>query len=85
MKGSEYTNNDGWLLVVPQQVKPGSLRFYYTLKQAGSEVFSVEIPAITYQAGKQYTYMLEIKGSSADVSLTIAPWNHLESSYEVEM
>ena len=85
MKGSAYTNNDGWLLVVPQQVKAGSLRFYYTLKQAGSEVFSVEIPAITYEPGVQYTYMLEIKGSSADVVLTTAPWNYLESSYDVVM
>lgn len=85
MQGSEYTNNDGWLLVVPQSVKVGSLRFCYTLQHAGDEVFSVEIPSITYEQGKQYTYLLEIKGSSADVRLTIAPWNHLEASYDVVM
>lgn len=85
MKGSAYTNNNGWLLVVPQQVKDGTLRFNYTLKQSGSEVFSVQIPAITYEPGKQYTYMLEIKGSSAEVTLTITPWNYLESSYDVVM
>lgn len=85
MKGSEYTCNDGWLLVVPQQVKAGSLRFCYTLKNAGNEVFSVEIPSITYEHGKQYTYVLEISGSEAHVTLTIAPWNYMESSYDITM
>lgn len=84
-QGSEYTNNDGWLLVVPQQVKAQSLHFCYTLKNAGSEVFSVEIPAIVYEPGKKYTYVLEIRGSEADVILDIAPWNYLEASYDVVM
>ena len=85
MRGSEYTNNDGWLLVVPQQVKAHTLRFCYTLKNAGSEVFSVEIPAIVYEPGKKYTYVLEIRGSEADLILDIAPWNHLDASYDVVM
>jgi hypothetical protein len=83
MKGEEYTHNDGWLLVVPQTVKEGTLQFCYTLKNAGSQVFSTNIPAVTYEHGKQYTYMLEIRGSSVEVKLTITPWNHLESSYDI--
>lgn len=83
LEGDRYTNNDGWLLVVPQQVKEGTLHFCYTLKNAGSQVFSVAIPAITYECSMQYTYLLEIRGSAVDLKLTIAPWNHLESSYDI--
>ena len=82
-KGSGYTNNDGWLLIVPQTVKEGTLRFYYTLKNAGDQVFSVAIPPITYLPGKQYIYLLEIRGSSAELSVTIKPWNHLDASHDI--
>ena len=81
--GNEYTHNDGWILIVPQTVKEGTLTFNYTLKNAGSQVFTVNIPAITYEHGKQYTYMLEIRGSEATIKLSIKPWNHLESSYDI--
>ena len=83
--GSQYTNNDGWLLIVPQQVKEGTLRFYYTLNMTGNQVYSVGIPAITYEYGKKYTYMLEISGSEVDITLTIAPWNKLDSSYDINL
>ena len=81
--GEEYTRNDGWVLIVPQTVKEGTLTFNYTLKNAGSQVFTVYIPAITYVYGNQYTYMLEVRGSEATINLTIKPWNHLESSYDI--
>jgi hypothetical protein len=83
LKGEEYTHNDGWLLVVPQEVKPGTLQFCYTLKNAGNQVFTVNIPAITYKYGKKYTYMLEIRGSEVEVKLTIASWNRLNSSEDI--
>ena len=81
--GEEYTHNDAWILIVPQTVQEGTLTFNYTLKKAGNQVFSVNIPAITYEHGKQYTYMLEIRGSAATIKLTIKPWNHLDSSYDI--
>lgn len=83
MEGEEYTGNDGWLLIVPQSVKQETLSFCYTLKNAGSQVFSVDIPAITYEPGKKYTYLLEIRGSEVELKLTIKPWNHIESSYDI--
>ena len=83
LKGEEYTHNDGWLLIVPQTVKSGTLQFCYTLQNAGTQVFSVNIPPITYEHGKKYTYVLEIRGSETELKLSIAPWNHLESSYDI--
>lgn len=81
--GEAYTHNDGWVLVVPQTVKAETLQFCYTLKKTGTQVYSVNIPAVTYEYGKQYTYMLEIRGSKADVTLTVKPWNQLDSSYDI--
>ena len=83
LEGEKYTGNDGWLLVVPQVVKEGTLDFCYTLKNAGEQIFSVKIPPITYEYGKKYTYTLEIRGSEAELNLTIAPWNYIESSYDI--
>jgi hypothetical protein len=83
LDGSEYTHNDGWILVVPQTVKEGTLQLCYTLKNAGSQVFSANIPAVEYEHGKKYTYVLSITGSGVNIALTIKPWNHLDSSYDI--
>lgn len=83
--GQEYTQNDGWLLVVPQQVQGGTLQFCYTMNSAGGYVFSVDIPAIKYEYGKRYTYILEINGASVDLKLTIADWNRLDSVHDIIM
>lgn len=85
LDGEIYTHNGGWLLVVPQTVQEGTLQFCYTLALAGEQVFSANIPAVTYEYGKKYTYMLTISGSDADVTLTIAPWNLLESNYDINL
>lgn len=83
--GEVYTGNGGWLLVVPQQVKAGTLNFCYTMKEMGDKVFSVKIPAITYEPGKKYSYMLEIDGSDMELILTIEPWNKLDISYDIKV
>lgn len=83
--GNEYTQNDGWLLVVPQQVKENTLSFCYTMKNSPGHSFSVDIPSITYLPGKQYVYVLEIRGSEVNIILTIADWDYQESSYDIIM
>lgn len=81
--GQEYTTNDGWLLVVPQPVKEGTLQFCYTLKSTGSEVFRANIPAITYEYGKRYTYILYISGAGVEVKLKISEWNKMDSTHDI--
>ena len=81
--GQEYTTNDGWLLVVPQPVKERTLQFCYTLKSTGSEVFRANIPAITYEYGKRYTYILYISGAGVEVKLKISEWNKMDSTYDI--
>lgn len=81
--GIEYTGNNGWLLVVPQTVRQGTLQFCYTLKSSGEQVFSVDIPAITYEHGMRYTYVLVIDGAEVTLKLSIAKWNQLDSVYDI--
>lgn len=83
--GELYTRNDSWIMVIPQTVKDGSLKFFYKMKHTADKVFSVTIPAITYQPGVQYNYILEIRGASATISLTIQDWNKLDASHDVEL
>lgn len=84
-EGDVYTKNDGWILVVPQQVKQGTLQFCYTMNSAGSHVFSVDIPAVKYEDGMRYTYVLEIGGADATGSLTLADWNCFDAVYDIIM
>ena len=80
--GDIYCNNENWVLIIPQK-NDGSLHFGYTLSNAGSLEFKVPIPAITYEPGKLYNYVLEISGADAQITLTIADWNQLDSSYNI--
>lgn len=84
-EGSEYTQNGGWLLVIPQEVKEGTLNFCYTLKNSGDKVYSTSIPAITYKPSTQYEYVLMISGASVDLTLTIKEWNKLDSTHDIVM
>lgn len=83
--GKEYTKNDGWLLVVPQQVKAETLQFCFTMSSTGNTIFKVNIPAITYKPATRYTYILEISGASVSLNLTIAEWNKLDSTHDIVM
>lgn len=80
--GDIYCNNENWLLIIPQK-NDGSLHFGYTLSNAEGLDFKVPIPAITYEPGKLYNYVLEISGADAQITLTIADWNQLDSSYNI--
>ena len=83
--GNVYTNNDGGLLVIPQQVSAETLKFCFTMKTAGNKVFSVNMPAVTYEPGQQYTYLLEISGSDIEPSLVIQPWNEKNISQDINV
>ena len=83
--GKEYTQNDGWLLVIPQQVKAETLQFCFTMSSTGNTIFRVNIPAITYKPATRYTYVLEISGANVNLDLTIAEWNKIDSTHDIVM
>ncbi|MBR5297661.1 MAG: fimbrillin family protein, partial [Parabacteroides sp.] len=81
-EGDEFSQQDGWVLIVPQE-NDGSLCLCYTLNNAPDMVFEKNIPAITYEAGKKYNYILTISGTEVTLTLKMADWNQLDSSYDI--
>ncbi len=88
---STYTDHDGWILFLPQEV-PEGVKFYYRLKSSANEASFVTLPSITgtpvngvdcYVAGHRYTYTVSIKKTNAYASVTMEPWNELFSSNEI--
>lgn len=91
-----YAGNDGWLLILPQE-SDGTLKFNFTTSVGGDVVHSVMLPDITGidNLGKQnpngrwyyqsycYTYIIRITPTGAKVTLSIKPWNRLDSSYDI--
>lgn len=84
-KGELFTDNDGWLLVIPQKVIVNELIFYYTLETTGDHLYSVAIPPITYTPGSLYKYVLELGGSDVSITLTIADWNERNATFNIEL
>ncbi|MBQ8674514.1 MAG: fimbrillin family protein [Bacteroides sp.] len=97
--GAEYTKNDGWLLVIPQKSDgPESVKLCFTTREGGDTVYRVGLPAVTgtdaqtggrkeggtdFLPGYRYTYTLAITKTNLVLTLSIAPWNELNSSFDI--
>lgn len=91
-----YAGNDGWLLILPQE-SDGTLKFNFTTSVGGDVVHSVMLPAVTginaqgredpngswYYQSRCYTYIIRITPTGATITLSIKPWNQLDSSYDI--
>ena len=83
--GSLYTDNSGWLLIIPQSSKnPGTLKLCFKTSTGGSAVYSINLPAYDFQAGHRYNYHVKMTSTGIELSLTIADWNERKSSYEID-
>lgn len=83
--GSIYTENSGWLLIIPQSnMNPGTLRLCFKTSTGGSAVYNINLPAYDFQAGCRYSYHIKMTSTGIDLSLTIADWNERKSSYEID-
>lgn len=84
-KGNLYTENEGWLLVIPQTTKgPESLKLCFTTQMGGSTVYRAGLPATKFEPGNRYTYHIKISSTNFDVNLTIKEWNERKSSYDID-
>lgn len=83
--GSIYTDNSGWVLIIPQSSpNTGTVRLCFKTSTGGSKVYSINLPAYEFKAGNRYNYHVKLTSTGIDLSLTIAPWNERESSYEID-
>lgn len=95
--GDLYTQNDGWVLILPQ-ASSGNLQFCFTTQSGQEAVYSVTIPEVTeqtqasdgtvvesrkYLPGKRYTYTITISETDLELTLTVADWNERESSHSI--
>ena len=84
-KGNKYSNNSGWVLIIPQSCQnAGTVRLCFKTSTGGSAVYSINLPAYEFKAGFRYTYHVKITSTGIDLSLTIADWNERKSSYEID-
>ncbi len=86
--GEQYITNDGWLLVIPQQLS-GDVYLCFTTEKGGSNIYRAKIPANTgtdgsYKPGYKYNYTVQISKTNLQLSLSIAEWNKLDSSHDIK-
>ena len=91
-----YTENNGWLLIIPQE-SDGTVNLCFQTKNGGDVVHRVRLPLTTginnigrpdpngtwFTPARRYTYNLVITPTTVKVTLGIADWNELESSYDI--
>lgn len=83
--GSIYTDNSGWLLIIPQSnSNAGMTRLCFKTSTGGSTVYSIDIPAYDFQPGYRYSYHVNMTSTGIDLKLSIADWNERKSSYEID-
>lgn len=86
--GGEYIDNDGWLLIIPQE-SSGNVNLCFTTEKSGSHVYRTTLPANTgtdntFKPGYKYDYTVTIGETDLRLDLSIAEWNRLESSYDIK-
>jgi hypothetical protein len=91
-----YAENGGWLLIIPQE-SDGTVNLCFQTKNGGDVVHRVGLPLITginnlgrpdpygtwFAPAHRYTYNLVVTPATVEVTLGIAKWNDLESSYDI--
>lgn len=91
-----YADNNGWLLIIPQE-SDGTVDLCFQTKNGGDVVHRVRLPLKTgvdksgnrvntgtwFAPARRYAYSLLITPTAVDVTLGIAGWNELESSYDI--
>lgn len=72
---------DGYILVIPQTCRP-TLDLSTTKKTYNTASLHT-VEGVTYEPGKKYTYTITVSpAEQLIVTLSIKPWNNLNSSYD---
>ena len=91
-----YKDNNGWLLIIPQE-SDGTVNLCFQTKNGGDVVHRVRLPLKTgvdksgnkvdtgtwFAPARRYAYSLLITPTAVKVTLGIAGWNELDSSYDI--
>lgn len=84
-KGSIYAQNSGWILVIPQASDyAGSIKLCFKTETGGNVIYKADLPAYEFEAGFRYNYHIKMTSTEVKVGLSIAAWNELKSSHEID-
>ena len=72
---------DGYILVVPQTNCTPKIDLVTTYKSYSA--VQLASSGVTFEPGKKYTYIIEVKDDCLKVTLRIKEWNNLNSSYDI--
>ena len=73
-----------WHYVIPQQIsdKTAAINFSVLVNENNDDTVPVyttlELPAITWEPGKVYTYYIQIQPGTADITVTAIPWDEYD-------
>ena len=112
-EGGEFLNNNGYLLIIPQQ-SDGTVQLCFTTYEGGDAIYRIPLPVKTgtsvatqranntydanntlvlgsalndegtdFVAGYLYNYTVSVTKTNLGISLSIAPWNELKSSFDI--
>ena len=79
-----YAKNDGWIMVIPQEMDD-SVQLCFKMASTGDLVHRISLPATTFEAGKRHTFNVRFGQSDVGVTLKIADWNEMKSSYDIAL
>lgn len=74
-----------YIFAAPQTISANQAAVYFTTEAGGTAINHGYLPAITWEAGKQYDYILSVSDSSVDIAVTVKPWTIKESGTEVSI
>ena len=88
--GNLYTNNDGYVLIIPQEYDGKTKMIFETDKN--SNPYEVTLPAPSKEGtrnkflpGYRYSYLIKIAGKDVTLECVAQPWNLVETTNEFSM
>ena len=79
-----YAQNGGWVMIIPQKMD-NSVELCFRIKSTGDLVHRISLPAKEFEAGKRHTFNVRFSQSDVSVTLSIADWNEMKSSYDIAL
>ena len=79
-----YASNGGWIMLIPQQMDD-SVQLCFRIASTDDLVHRIALPATEFVAGQRYTFNVRFGQSDVGMTLSIADWNEMKSSYDIAL
>ena len=79
-----YASNGGWIMIIPQHMD-NSVQLCFKIDSTGDLVHRIALPDTEFVAGQRYTFNVRFGQSDVGMTLSIADWNEMKSSYDIAL